>query len=71
MITVFLKTLVKVDGLDEVYVFCSNPEIKEYLVDGVKFLERPEYLDTLAELGNEINRHGMTTVTITAEEIEI
>ena len=32
---------------------------------------RPEYLDTLAELGNEINRHGMTTVTITAEEIEI
>ena len=46
LITVFLKTLVKVEGLDEVYVFCSNPEIKEYLVEGVKFLERPEYLDT-------------------------
>ena len=25
LITVFLKTLVKVEGLDEVYVFCSNP----------------------------------------------
>lgn len=46
LITVFLKTLVKVEGFDEVYVFCSNPSIKDYLVPGVIYLERPEYLDT-------------------------
>lgn len=46
LITVFLKTLVKVKGIDEIYVFCSDPSIKEYLVPGVKYLERPQYLDT-------------------------
>ena len=46
LITVFLRTLVKVKGLDEIYVFCSNPDIKDYLVDGVRYLQRPEYLDT-------------------------
>lgn len=46
LITVFLKTLVNVKGFDEVYVFCSKDEIKDYLVPGVKYLKRPEYLDT-------------------------
>lgn len=46
LITLFLKTLVQVSVVDEVYVFCSKEEIKEYLVPGVKFLQRPEYLDT-------------------------
>lgn len=46
LITVFLKTLVKVKGFDEVYVFCSKEEIREYLVPGVKYLKRPVYLDT-------------------------
>ena len=46
LITVFLKSLVKVKSFDDVYVFCSNPKIKEYIVPGVKYLERPAYLDT-------------------------
>lgn len=46
LITLFLKTLSKVKGFDEVYVFCSNESIKDYLVPGVMFLKRPEYLDT-------------------------
>lgn len=46
LVTLFLKTLVKVRGIDEIYVFCSNPEIKNYLVSGVHFLERPTFLDT-------------------------
>lgn len=46
LITVFLKTLVKVKGIDEIYVFCSDEAIKDYLVPGVQFLKRPEYLDT-------------------------
>ena len=46
LITFFLKTLVKVKEFDEIYVFCSSPQIEEYLVPKVKFLQRPEYLDS-------------------------
>lgn len=46
MITYFLKTLTQVSKIDELYVFCSKEEIKEYLIPGVTYLKRPEYLDT-------------------------
>ncbi|MBR3241540.1 MAG: CMP-N-acetylneuraminic acid synthetase [Parasporobacterium sp.] len=46
LITLFLKTLVQVKEIDELYVFCSKEEIKDYLIPGVTFLKRPEYLDT-------------------------
>lgn len=46
LITVFLKTLSRVEGIDEIYVFCSNEEIKNYLIPGIHFLRRPEFLDT-------------------------
>ena len=31
LITVFLRNLIKVKSFDDVYVFCSNPKIKEYI----------------------------------------
>ena len=37
--------LLKADSIDTICVFCSNEEIKKYLLDGVEFLKRPEYLD--------------------------
>jgi len=40
-----LSTLLSVDGIDEVYVYCSNPEIKEFIPEGVKYLRRSESLD--------------------------
>lgn len=46
LITHFLKTLVLVPETDELYVFCSKEEIKDYMVPGVRFLKRPESLDT-------------------------
>lgn len=46
LITHFLKTLRSVPEIDELYVFCSQPEIREYLIDGVTFLRRPAFLDT-------------------------
>lgn len=46
LVTHFLKTLVQVPEIDELYMFCSKDEIKDYLVPGVKYLKRPEYLDT-------------------------
>lgn len=40
-----LSTLLKINEIDEVYVYCSNPEIKDYIPDGVKYLRRSESLD--------------------------
>lgn len=40
----------KANTIDEVYVYCSNKEVINYLVPGVRFLKRPEYLD-----GDNIN----------------
>lgn len=46
MITYFLKTLLKVEEINELYVFCSSEAIIPYLPEGATFLKRPEYLDT-------------------------
>lgn len=43
--TYILDTLLKVNEIDEIYVYCSNPEIKEYIPDGIKYLKRSESLD--------------------------
>ena len=54
LITHFLKTLVQVKEFDEVYVFCSQERIKDYLIPGVRFLKRPEFLDTKEATPNDI-----------------
>lgn len=50
LVQFILEALVASKRIDEVYVYCSSERIKEYLIDGVKFLKRPEYLD-----GNNCN----------------
>ena len=40
-----LSTLLEIDKIDEVYVYCSNPEIKEFIPNKVKILQRSESLD--------------------------
>ncbi|MCI8377740.1 MAG: HAD hydrolase-like protein [Lachnospiraceae bacterium] len=40
-----LHTLLKVEGLDAVYVFCSDEKIIPYLPEGVRFLKRDASLD--------------------------
>lgn len=49
-----LSTLLKVKGIDEVYVYCSNPDIKEFIPSGVKFLKRSESLDQDTTKMNEV-----------------
>ena len=39
------NTLLHVKEIDEVYVYCSNQEVIQYLPQGVKFLQRDKYLD--------------------------
>lgn len=40
-----LSTLLRVKKIDEVYVYCSNPDIQEFIPEGVKYLPRPTSLD--------------------------
>lgn len=49
-----LSTLLTVDDIDEVYVYCSNPDIKEFIPDGVKYLRRSELLDQDTTKMNEV-----------------
>lgn len=54
LISYILKTLEKVSNIDEIYVYCSNPEIKEYLDDNIKFLQREKYLDLSTTSFNKV-----------------
>lgn len=49
-----LSTLLTLSDIDEVYVYCSNPDIIEYLPVGIKFLKRDESLDTDTTKINEV-----------------
>lgn len=49
-----LSTLLTVDEIDEVYVYCSNPDIQEYIPQGVKYLKRSETLDQDTTKMNEV-----------------
>ena len=40
-----LSTLLTVKGIDESYVYCSNPDIQKYIPGGIKYLQRSEALD--------------------------
>lgn len=40
-----LSTLLKVEKIDDVYVYCSNPDIQKFIPEGVKYLKRSELLD--------------------------
>lgn len=49
-----LSTLLTVNGVDEVYVYCSNPNIQEFIPEGVKYLKRSESLDEDTTKMNEV-----------------
>ncbi len=51
-----LSTLLKVKGIDEVYVYCSNPDIQEFIPEGVKYLRRSSSLDQDITKMNEVLR---------------
>ena len=54
MMCYLLETLVKVEQIDEVYVYCSSDEVLPYLPEGVKLLKRDTALDSDTALGAEI-----------------
>lgn len=54
LISYILETLLEVTSVDEIYVYCSSPKIKEYIPNGVNYLERDKSLDLSTTSFNEV-----------------
>ena len=49
-----LSTLLEIEEIDEVYVYCSNPDIRDFIPDGVTYLSRSSELDQDTTKMNEV-----------------
>lgn len=54
LITYILCTLQGIGLIDDIYVYCSDKSICDYLPKGVKFLQRDTYLDLSTTSFNEV-----------------
>ena len=48
--------------IDEIYVYCSDESVRDYVLPGVKFLKRPDYLDGDNINANDFIREFMKVV---------
>ncbi len=62
LMSLIQKACLGAKKVDEVYVYCSNPNVKDYLEEGVKYLQRPDFLDTNKVNCNDIIREFMKEV---------
>ena len=62
LMTLIQRTCLKASLVDETYVYCSNPQVQMYLEKGVKYLRRPEFLDTDNVNSNDIIREFIKSV---------
>jgi len=56
------KACLKSKYIDDIYIYCSDESIKDYVLPGVKFLQRPEFLDGDDKNANDIISEFMKTV---------
>ena len=49
-----LSTLLGIQEIDDVYVYCSNADIQDFIPNGVLFLQRPSSLDKDSTKMNEV-----------------
>ncbi len=56
------KTCLECKGIDEVYVYCSDDVVKDYVLPGVKYLKRPAFLDGDDKNANDIISEFMKEV---------
>lgn len=54
LLSYILKTLKKTIVADDIYVYCSNESIANYLPEGIKYLKRSEHLDQDSTKINEV-----------------
>lgn len=62
LIRLVQNNLLKVKGIDEIYVYCSSASIKKYILEGIDFLKRPETLDTKETRCNDIIKEFIRSV---------
>lgn len=48
------RNLLNVNGINDIYVFCSSDSIKNYLLEGIQYLNRPVSLDSNETRCNDI-----------------
>lgn len=63
LIHCILSSLKKCKEIDEIYVYCSNEEIKDYMISGIKFLKRDEKYDTAQADVNDMFRSFSLSVS--------
>jgi CMP-N-acetylneuraminic acid synthetase len=56
------KNVLGVKEIDDIYVYCSNDSIEEYILEGIKYLKRPTYLDTSSTRCNDIIKAFVDTI---------
>lgn len=56
------RTLSKIEKIDDVYVYCSNSDIKQFIPNNVKLKKRPEWLDQNEIKGYDIYREFIKEV---------
>lgn len=66
LMTLIQKTCLYAKKIDEIYIYCSNPDVKDYILPGIKFLQRPEFLDI-----DQINSNDIIREFIKAVDAEI
>lgn len=49
-----LKTLLRCKQIEEIFVYCSDSTIRQYLPEGIQFIRRPESLDLDTTKMNEL-----------------
>ncbi len=62
LIQFILEALKKSRNINQIYVYCSDERIQDYLIDGVKFLKRPDFLDANTANCNDIIREFIKEV---------
>ena len=62
LITLFLESLKKVQGIDDIFVYCSTPAIKAYCTENIQFLQRPSFLDQKDATPQDIIREFIKAV---------
>lgn len=56
------KACLDAKNIEEVYIYCSDEAVKDYILPGVKFLKRPEFLDLDSANANDFIREFMKVV---------
>ena len=56
------KACLEAGNIDEVYIYCSDEAVTPFVIPGVKFLKRPEFLDGDDKNANDIIREFMSEV---------